>query len=72
MLFFRNVDVPGVVGRIGSILGAAGVNIAGIQLGRAADDEAVSIVNVDSPVPPTVLDSIRELPEIRAARTLRV
>ena len=43
LLFFRNSDVPGVVGRIGTILGEGGVNIAGIQLGRAgAAGEAVS------------------------------
>ena len=45
MLFFRNRDVPGVVGKIGSILGQADVNIAGIQLGRFQDGEsAVSII----------------------------
>lgn len=72
ILFFRNTDVPGVVGRIGSLLGTAGINIAGIQLGRAEDGEAVSIVNVDSPVSREVLDEIRRLPEIRVALTLWV
>jgi D-3-phosphoglycerate dehydrogenase len=73
LLFFRNDDVPGVVGRIGTILGGAGVNIAGIQLGRtAASGDAVSLVSVDSPVPDTVLDQIRGLPEIRTARGVRV
>ncbi|MFQ5720152.1 MAG: phosphoglycerate dehydrogenase [Acidobacteriota bacterium] len=72
LLFFRNRDVPGVVGRIGSILGRAGINIAQIQLGRAQGGEAVSIVNVDSAVGAEVLEEIRALDEIREARTLSV
>jgi D-3-phosphoglycerate dehydrogenase len=73
LLFFRNRDVPGVVGRIGTILGSAGVNIAGIQLGRAAGDgDAVSLVSVDSPVPGPVLAQIQALPEIVMARSLKI
>ena len=73
LLFFRNLDVPGVVGRIGTILGEARINIAGIQLGRLkAGDRAVSIINVDSPVPAAALDRIRTLPEIVLARAIEV
>jgi D-3-phosphoglycerate dehydrogenase len=73
LLFFRNDDVPGVVGRIGTILGEGGVNIAGIQLGRSnASGDAVSLVSVDSPVPDAVMNQIRQLPEIRIARGVRV
>ncbi|MFQ5668927.1 MAG: phosphoglycerate dehydrogenase [Acidobacteriota bacterium] len=73
MLFFRNRDVPGVVGRIGSILGKAGVNIGGIRLGRAAPDGmAVSIVNVDTAVPEAALRRIQALPEITLARSVKV
>ena len=73
LLFFRNRDVPGVVGRIGTILGQEGINIAGIQLGRSAGrGGAVSLVSVDSPVPATALSLIRDLPEIQAARSIKV
>jgi len=73
MLFLRNRDVPGVVGRIGSILGRAGVNIAGIRLGRAASGgDAVSILNVDDPVPPAVLAEIRALPDVLVVRDVQV
>ncbi len=73
LLFFRNRDVPGVVGRIGTILGEAGVNIAAIQLGRAqGDGDAISLVSVDSPVPPEALGRIQALPEIVLARALRI
>jgi D-3-phosphoglycerate dehydrogenase len=73
LLFFRNRDVPGVVGRVGTILGKAGVNIAGIRLGRTAGNgEAVSVVNVDSPVPGAAVEEIQELPEILLARAIKV
>lgn len=73
VLFFRNKDVPGVVGRIGTILGEAGVNIAGIHLGRASEGgKALSIINVDQPVPGAALTAIRALPEILQARTLEL
>src|SRR3989442_12608826 len=36
MLFVWNVDRPGMIGRVGSVLGAHAVNIAGMQVGRAA------------------------------------
>ena len=73
LLFFRNQDVPGVVGKIGTILGLARVNIAGIHLGRAEEGEkAVSIINVDSPVLQETLAEIRALPEILLARAVEV
>lgn len=73
LLFLRNRDVPGVVGRIGTLLGAANVNIGGIHLGRFnAGEDAVSIVSVDGPVPNGVLAAIRALPEILVVRDLRV
>jgi len=73
LLLFRNRDVPGVVGRIGTILGRERVNIAGIQLGRIeGTDEALSIINVDTPVPESVLGEIRGIPEIVHARAVHV
>ena len=73
LLFFRNRDVPGVVGRIGSILGRAGINIAGIHLGRSAPGEAaVLIVNADTRVPAAVLAEIAALPEILTVRGIEM
>lgn len=73
LLFFRNRDVPGVVGLIGTILGRAGVNIAGIHLGRATgQSDAVSIINVDSVVPQEALAEIRELDPIILVRAVTV
>jgi D-3-phosphoglycerate dehydrogenase / 2-oxoglutarate reductase len=56
LLFFRYVDRPGVVGAIGSILGAEGVNIAAMQVARReAGGEALMTLTVDSAVGPDLL-----------------
>jgi len=74
LLFFRNLDLPGVVGKIGTILGRAGVNIADLRLGRLRGDdrEAVSIINVDHPVRQETLAEIRGVEEILFARAVEV
>jgi D-3-phosphoglycerate dehydrogenase len=73
MLVFSNDDVPGVIGRIGTLFGAHAINIAGMQLGRSAPGgRAVSILNLDSPVPDPVLAEIRALPNIRSATLVRL
>ncbi len=65
ILYLTNYDRPGVIGRIGTILGNAGVNIAGMRLGRFKPGElAVALLNVDDPVPDDVLEEIRKLPNI--------
>jgi D-3-phosphoglycerate dehydrogenase len=62
-----------VVGRIGTLLGEAEINIAGIQLGRfESGRDAVSIISVDSAVPVDLLEAIRELPQVLAVRALVV
>jgi len=68
LIYLRNRDVPGVVGKIGSLLGRHNLNIANLALGRGGDKggyvEAMSVVQVDSPAPEDVLQEIRRLPEI--------
>ena len=50
MLVSSNVDVPGVIGRIGTLFERHGINIAGIQLGRERPGgRAVSVLNLDDP-----------------------
>jgi D-3-phosphoglycerate dehydrogenase len=73
MLVFSNIDVPGVIGRIGTLLGAHQVNIAGMQLGRQKQGgRAVSVVNVDSMIPAPVLSEIRQIPDIVYAKLVSV
>ncbi len=65
LLIFSNLDVPGVIGTIGTLLGKHKVNIAGMQLGRERPGgRALSVVNVDSPIPAHVMEEIRRLPNI--------
>ena len=56
LMFFKYADRPGVVGRIGSILGEAGVNIAAMQVARlAVGGDALMTLTVDNPVPAELL-----------------
>jgi len=68
VLMLQNRDVPGVVGRVGTLLGEAQVNIAGLELGREdIGGMALSLVHVDEPVPAAVLAKLRTVPEIVSA-----
>ncbi len=59
MVFFRYVDRPGIIGRVGTIFGDAGINIATMDVGRRAQGgEALMVLTVDSDVPPSVLDDV--------------
>lgn len=58
----QNIDKPGIIGRIGTILGNAGVNIAAMQWSRNKKGEkAVSFVSVDQDVSNDILDEIRKI-----------
>jgi D-3-phosphoglycerate dehydrogenase / 2-oxoglutarate reductase len=59
MVFFTYTDRPGIVGIVGQILGAQGINIAGMQVCRdARGGQALIVLTVDSALPPAVLDEI--------------
>jgi len=65
ILFIYNVDKPGIIGKVGTLLGDAGVNIASFQLGRdTARQRAVSMVNVDDKASVALLAGISALPDI--------
>jgi D-3-phosphoglycerate dehydrogenase len=65
LLVLQNLDVPGVVGKLGSILGEAGVNIADIHLARESQgQEAVAVLRLDNMPAPEVLDTLRRLDEV--------
>jgi D-3-phosphoglycerate dehydrogenase len=73
MLMLHNRDVPGVVGRVGTLLGASNVNIAGLELGRErVGGMAVSLIHVDEPVPDSVLEQLRALPDILSAQLIHL
>ncbi|MBI4184451.1 MAG: phosphoglycerate dehydrogenase [Proteobacteria bacterium] len=71
MLLVTSTDRPGFIGRLGMLLGEAGVNIATFHLGRTGPGgDAISLVQTDQPVSEAVLRRVRELPLVIEARTL--
>ena len=73
ILMLNNRDVPGVVGNVGMLLGEAGINIAGLQLGReAVGGMALSLVHVDERIPAPVMERLRKLPNIVSADLLEL
>ncbi|MDF1534880.1 MAG: phosphoglycerate dehydrogenase [bacterium] len=70
-LFFSNQDRPGVIGKVGTILGDNRINVAGFNLGRESyQGSALGFVSLDSRIPEGVLEEIRGLPEILEAREI--
>ena len=61
MIFFKNTDVPGVIGSVGTILAGHNVNIADFRLGRNSKSEALAVIIVDSPVNDAVLKELAAL-----------
>lgn len=71
MLYLRNDDKPGLIGSVGSALGAAGQNIADFRLGRVErDGSAVALISLDAPVPDAVIEKIKALPQVKKLRRL--
>ncbi len=71
MLYVINEDKPGFIGKLGTILGDAKVNIASFALGRSAPGaDAIALVEVDGGVGEQVIGEIRRLPQVRQANAL--
>jgi D-3-phosphoglycerate dehydrogenase len=65
MLFIRNEDKPGFIGRFGTLMGEAGLNIATLNLGRdRPGGDAICMVAIDEPASDEVLARIRALPQV--------
>jgi D-3-phosphoglycerate dehydrogenase len=71
MVLTRNSDVPGVVGRVGTILGERGVNISRFHLGRSErGGEAMAVIETDAPLDDATLTELRALESIIYARQI--
>jgi len=72
LLVCRNLDVPGVIGKIGTILGEQGVNIANFALGRDRSGvkpvQALAVVQVDAPVSQDVLNALMKIEALLEAK----
>jgi D-3-phosphoglycerate dehydrogenase len=76
LLVCRNLDVPGVIGKIGTILGEHGVNIANFALGRERTGpkpvKALAVVQVDAPVSEAVLEALGTIEALLEARPVEL
>lgn len=73
MLVIRNRDVPGVIGKVGSVLGGAGINIASYHQARRMTGDtkgtnALAAINVDQALTNGVLDKLQALPDVVEVR----
>ncbi|HVM38613.1 MAG TPA: ACT domain-containing protein, partial [Sphingomicrobium sp.] len=72
MLYIVNTDAPGFIGKLGTALGEAGINIATFNLGRRkARGDAAALVAVDGEVPPAVVATLSTLEGVRKVVPLR-
>lgn len=73
LLFYRNVDRPGMLAAVGAILAHHGINIAGLALGRTAPGAtALSVYTVDDPVPAQVLAQIASIDGVEDVRLVHL
>lgn len=73
LLFFKNQDTPGVVGKIGTLLGTRGINIASMKLGQIRGSGfAIGLVTIDGDLPEAVVQEVRSIPEIQDAKGIRI
>jgi D-3-phosphoglycerate dehydrogenase len=71
MLYIVNEDKPGFIGRLGTLLGNAGVNIGTFHLGRRnAGGEAVLLLSVDQSIPEPLMWELCRLPGVRTVKAL--
>lgn len=73
MLVIKNNDIPGVIGKIGTILGNESVNIASMQVGRTKiGEEALMILNVDNDVPVETVNRVNEIDSILTVKKVKL
>jgi len=78
LVVIRNHDVPGVVGRIGTILGEHGINIANFALGRSTrsqrvpQGQALAVVQIDVPNSAAATSAIEALRKVEAIASVRL
>jgi D-3-phosphoglycerate dehydrogenase len=69
----KHEDMPGMIGRVGSLLGSKGINIAQMGVGREGKGKkALMLISVDDPVNRDVLDALKALPNFKEARYVKL
>jgi D-3-phosphoglycerate dehydrogenase / 2-oxoglutarate reductase len=78
LIYLLNRDVPGVIGKVGTILGEESINIADFSLGRRSSEkvseprEAIAVVHIDGTVPDEVLVRLRGIEAVKQAKAVRL
>src|SRR5438132_6553188 len=73
MLVMHNRDVPGVIGRVGTILGEKGINISAFHLGRRErGGEAMAVIEIDAPLDNQTVSEVREFAPVISARQIEL
>jgi D-3-phosphoglycerate dehydrogenase len=79
LIAIRNIDVPGVIGRVGTVLGEHQVNIANFALGRGAETatnngagSAIAVVQVDGDITPAVIAALEGIEAVTRVRLIQL
>ncbi len=73
LLFIRNLDKPGAIGSIGTVLGKHNINIARMHVGQEKEDlRNVILLVTDTPAPPETLKELRALPLVKSVTPLEL
>jgi D-3-phosphoglycerate dehydrogenase / 2-oxoglutarate reductase len=75
MLFFTHTDVPGIIGRVGTVFGQHQVNIGQMSVGRALQQpggHAIGVLNLDAVPPRVALDQLMSIPAIEKLHVIEL
>ncbi len=75
LMVFKHRDVPGIIGKVGTIFGAHNVNIGQMAVGRATAQpggDAIGVMNLDSEPPAEALAEVAEHPDIVSVRVIHL
>ena len=73
MLVTKHTDRPGVIGKVGTLLGEAGINIAGMHVGREDEGRsAVMVLKLDTVVPDDLIAQIRRIDGMETVRLVQL
>jgi D-3-phosphoglycerate dehydrogenase len=73
LLVTQHTDRPGMIGLVGTLLGQADINISSMQVGRRAPrGQALMLLAVDEPVPPEVVERIRQAASIASIKVIKL
>ena len=71
LLFIKNENVPGVIGKVGTLLGENKINIGAYILSNTSEmDEAFALIRLDAEVPSSIIQLLVDIPEILSVQQI--